>query len=281
MSDRGTESKDITIYIGFLSVLATLAISNVIYLRYFHPLAQIPGPFLASITRLWLVAKARTWQRHRIEISLHKKYGPIVRISPNEIMVSDPKYVKMIYGAGTHFAKAPWYRATGGEDPDALDLLPEHNLEKYRLQRRLTGPVLTTQATKKHESLMDIVLRRYVGKMVSLQGEPQELVKWMNILAIDILSEATFGTSKDLISSGDDDGNIKALDEFWKQASVAGLVPWSLNVLQTLKYLKYNTIIRRIVEADVRDARIFHVGAASNILHDAVTDKRSGIMSSL
>ncbi len=263
---------DLSTYGGILSVLAVLGVSYFIYLRYFHPLARIPGPFLASITRLWLVAKAQTWQRHWIEIALHKKYGPIVRISPNEVMVSDPRYVKMIYGAGTHFIKAPWYRATGGEDPDALDFLPERNIEKYRLQRRLIGPVFTTQAAKKHESLMDIALRRYVEKMVTSQGEPQDLVKWMNILAIDVLSEATFGTSKDLISSGDDDGNIKALDQFWKQASVAGLIPWYLHVLQVLKYLKYNTIIRRIAYANVMDVRIFHVSKAPPTLHCTSTD---------
>ena len=109
---------------------------------------------------------------------------------------------------------------------------------------------------------MDIAVHRYVEKMVSISDEPQHLMKWMNILAIDLLSQATFSTSKDLNNSGDDDGNVSALDDFWKQASVAGLVPWYLNFLQIVKGPKYNTIIRRIVHPDIMDVRIFHVSAA-------------------
>ena len=78
---------------GLVSILTVLATSHVVYLRYIHRLALVPCPLLASITRLWLVAKARTWQRHQIEINNHKKYGSIARLSPNGITASDPKYV--------------------------------------------------------------------------------------------------------------------------------------------------------------------------------------------
>ena len=33
--------------------LALLIVGRIIYLRYFHPLANVPGPFLASITELY------------------------------------------------------------------------------------------------------------------------------------------------------------------------------------------------------------------------------------
>jgi len=36
---------------GVLAFL--LVLSRIIYLRYFHPLAKIPGPFLASVTDLY------------------------------------------------------------------------------------------------------------------------------------------------------------------------------------------------------------------------------------
>ena len=38
-------------YLGIALVL--LVTSRIIYLRYFHPLAGVPGPFLASITELY------------------------------------------------------------------------------------------------------------------------------------------------------------------------------------------------------------------------------------
>ena len=38
-------------------------------------------------------------------IALHKKYGPLVRIGPNHVSVSDPKAINIIYGLKTGFTK--------------------------------------------------------------------------------------------------------------------------------------------------------------------------------
>jgi hypothetical protein len=37
--------------------------------------------------------------------ALHKKYGTIVRISPNEVAISDPQAIKTIYSTGGGFTK--------------------------------------------------------------------------------------------------------------------------------------------------------------------------------
>jgi hypothetical protein len=51
--------------------------SAVVYRRYFHPLAKIPGPFLPAITRLYCwyhnVVKEGTYYK-RID-EMHEKYG--------------------------------------------------------------------------------------------------------------------------------------------------------------------------------------------------------------
>jgi hypothetical protein len=39
------------LYLGILLVL--WVVGKIIYLRYFHPLANVPGPFLASISELY------------------------------------------------------------------------------------------------------------------------------------------------------------------------------------------------------------------------------------
>lgn len=55
-------------------------------------------------------------------IELHKKHGKLVRTGPNEISVSDLSAIKKIYGAGTKFAKSPWYSVWQGHRK--FDLLP-------------------------------------------------------------------------------------------------------------------------------------------------------------
>jgi Cytochrome P450 len=202
-----------------------VAIVHLLYVRYFHPLSSIPGPFLASITRLWLIQATLTLRRHSIEADLHEKYGSIVRISPNELSISDPIYVHELYGAHSQFAKSDWYSAVEPESKDAMNLLGESDMEKHRHQRRLIGPMFTTQAIKKHESLMDGPILRFVVKMREAASNPQDLCKWMNILALDLLTEVTFSESPNYIDAGDDAGNSQDIDAFWQQISWVGLIP--------------------------------------------------------
>ena len=64
-----------------------------LYRRYLHPLHAVPGPFLASITSLWwLAVYLGDDQQYRKPIQLHAKYGPIVRIRPNTVIIHDPKH---------------------------------------------------------------------------------------------------------------------------------------------------------------------------------------------
>jgi len=77
---------------------AILGLLYVLYTRYATPLRKIPGPILASITKLWIVKQQRTFLRHFVDMDLHKKYGTIVHIAPNEVMVSSPQAFRTIYG---------------------------------------------------------------------------------------------------------------------------------------------------------------------------------------
>jgi hypothetical protein len=78
--------------------IAVLVLSYIVYQRFLSPLARVPGPFPASISRLWLFRKYRQLNMHHVEIDLHSKYGTVVRTSPNEVSISSPSAVKTIYG---------------------------------------------------------------------------------------------------------------------------------------------------------------------------------------
>jgi hypothetical protein len=65
---------------------------------YFHPLSKFPGPKIAAVSHLWYA-----YVMHRgvapIEMSkLHKRYGPVVRVAPDELSFSSAAAVKEIYG---------------------------------------------------------------------------------------------------------------------------------------------------------------------------------------
>lgn len=65
---------------------------------FFHPLANVPGPKLAALTKLWLAWNVRKGESHAFLPSLHKKYGRVVRIAPDWVLVCDEGFVKEAYG---------------------------------------------------------------------------------------------------------------------------------------------------------------------------------------
>jgi benzoate 4-monooxygenase len=96
----------------FLNYLFTpWAILAVPFLYYFLPylrnwsIRDIPGPFLAKFTNLWLLLQARQGKRYLAVDQAHKKWGKLVRIQPNHVSVADDKAIQQIYGHGNGFLK--------------------------------------------------------------------------------------------------------------------------------------------------------------------------------
>ena len=85
------------LYEYFYLIPVVILIPYVVYQRFFSSLAGIPGPFLASLTPWWLVRTIRQHNFHREIQRLHEKYGPIVRIRPNEVSVSDLSAIRKVY----------------------------------------------------------------------------------------------------------------------------------------------------------------------------------------
>lgn len=95
--------------IGSHSLLILLAaylllyhISLSIYRLYFHPLAKVPGPRLAAITSLWYAYQIKKSQLLLQSREFHAKYGPAVRIGPNEVQFDSKEAFQAIYGLSVH-----------------------------------------------------------------------------------------------------------------------------------------------------------------------------------
>lgn len=80
-----------------IASLAFCFITVIIFRRRFlSPISNVPGPFLASITRIWHVFQIFKGKHNHVTTGLHEKYGPFVRIAPNEVSVAHPDAPKKL-----------------------------------------------------------------------------------------------------------------------------------------------------------------------------------------
>jgi hypothetical protein len=56
-------------------VLLTVFVGRLAYKRYGTSLRSVPGPFVASFTRLWKLRQMFRGDMHLTDIALHRKYG--------------------------------------------------------------------------------------------------------------------------------------------------------------------------------------------------------------
>lgn len=99
-----------------LTLLLTLLLPTLLlalYRLYLHPLSHYPGPRLAAATK-WhefhhdvLLRGRFAWEIKR----MHAVYGPVVRITPDELHINAPDFYDVLYAGGAEGKrrdKYPW-----------------------------------------------------------------------------------------------------------------------------------------------------------------------------
>jgi hypothetical protein len=74
--------------------------------NYFnHGLNKYPGPLLAGLSDWWRFFVVYGRRPDITHIKLHRQYGDIVRLGPNDLSFADPKAIKQIYALNKGFVK--------------------------------------------------------------------------------------------------------------------------------------------------------------------------------
>lgn len=74
-----------------------LLLAVAVYRLFLHPLSRIPGPPLAAVTNCWLAYHVRNGRMLQLGKTLHTKYGPAVRVGPNEVWFNTKDAFRLIY----------------------------------------------------------------------------------------------------------------------------------------------------------------------------------------
>ncbi|GAB1318473.1 Pisatin demethylase [Madurella fahalii] len=229
---------------GSLISLAVITLLTVLVKRrYFSPLSDIPGPFFASFTRLWQIITLIRGDSLNVFYDLHQRYGPFVRVAPNEVSVNHPDAPKQLLLTALH--KGDWYRA--GALPD------------YRFQTTLsTTEPKAKVARAKHfmqgystsyllalEERLDATFTFLLDWMdkFSTEKQPMDLDKFFTFTAADVTGDLLFSKPFGFISKGYDIN--ETLSRSHKVAgigTVGGYFPW-LNKLLANPFVTWTGIL--------------------------------------
>lgn len=58
-----------------LAYITFKIVYQIVYYRFFHPLAKFPGPFWGSVTRLWIAYHNVKADEPEVVRAMHQKYG--------------------------------------------------------------------------------------------------------------------------------------------------------------------------------------------------------------
>ncbi|KAH6659961.1 cytochrome P450 [Truncatella angustata] len=201
----------IAILIGF--IIPTLL------LRRYSKLSDIPGPFFASITRLWHVRHIIIGDQNVKLVELHKEHGHFVRVSHDEVSVSHPDAMKKILLAPLR--KFPDWR---WENPFA-ELDPKKKIERSRN----FAPAYALSSILKSEAAIDDVIAKLCDWMNEYADEkkPMDLDWFFTYASFDIIGEVIFSKQFGFIETGTDVKNaIHNVANLNAYGAIAGFYHW-------------------------------------------------------
>ncbi|KAJ6008082.1 P450 monooxygenase [Penicillium herquei] len=201
--------KVVTITNIFLSMIGFVVIQflyQIIYYRFFHPLKNYPGPFWASVTRLW-----QSWhfiQGSELEIMWQavKQYGPVVRISPTMLLVADSTLLPVVFHRRD--VKTGLYSAEYFERPGSLLI---RDPTEHAAHRRLIGATYSLSNIMRMESLLDKHISKWLDKVRCKFAEnqkPLDFPAWSAFLSYDTITDVGFRNPLGFIDNESDVGGL-------------------------------------------------------------------------
>ncbi|CAI4216055.1 unnamed protein product [Parascedosporium putredinis] len=192
---------------------AVVAYYLVPYFVTFSNLRDIPAPFPAKFSNLWLLSVCRRGNRYEVVDKMHKKYGKVVRIAPNHISVADAGAINTIYGHGNGFLKSDFYDTFVSI---RRGLFNTRNRAEHSRKRKLVSHTFAPKSVLEFEPYIKSNLELFVQQWDKIAATPNpdgtghlDCLSWFNFLAFDIIADLAFGKSFGMLATGADLAEVK------------------------------------------------------------------------
>ncbi|KAJ4349701.1 uncharacterized protein N0V89_008318 [Didymosphaeria variabile] len=222
---------------------------KVFYNIYLHPLRTYPGQKLWAATRLPWTHAMQSGQYHLKLQDMHTKYGPVVRVAPDELSYINPEAWKDIYGNRNIPKNAVWAGQEEKEHP--VSVVSTNEETHLRNRRALTG-AFTEHAISEHasvlEDLVGLMITRFKEQITSGEGRAVvDLVDWTNFLTFDISGLLSYGESFSNVTNGRAHPWVEISCSFGKGIALMASINFFSPLNKVLKYAMPKSVMRKMV----------------------------------
>jgi cytochrome P450 len=136
--------------------------------------------------------------------ALHQKYGPIVRIAPNEVAIADPAASKEIHSISSRYLKV---HVDIGPVPNIFSMTDP---KQHNIRRRLYSKGFSQASLRKHwEPAVRDVVRTAVSKIkLDARSGTADIFKWWMLMSNDIICLLTIGEGFGMLEKGEKNYHI-------------------------------------------------------------------------
>ncbi|KAJ2744980.1 hypothetical protein GGI20_002517 [Coemansia sp. BCRC 34301] len=177
------------------ALILVLVLFKVIYERWITPLSSVPGKFLHSVSSLPMRYHMLRGTLPTFLLSLHKEFGPLVRISPQRVSVADADMVRHVLGSHV-YGKTPSYDMPRVLEPNAFSTRsPELSTER---RRQLAPGFSHRHLLAMEDRIVQCGVTNVDSKIRNLLGNAEKEVvvqyyKWFSLIALDTIGVLGFG----------------------------------------------------------------------------------------
>ncbi|KAL5529717.1 hypothetical protein ACEPAG_5702 [Sanghuangporus baumii] len=235
------QSKILAVLFAYSLFYAALATSIILYrVLPLHPLAEYPGPISLKISKFVGMYYASGGKQYALFKDLHDKYGPIVRVGPNHLSVTEVEAVHQILGPDG-MRKGPLWDAVvkPGTPPNIVAL---RDIGQHNERRKLWNHAFTTVSLKELQVTVQIrvlelveELRKHIPPKSSGEKDTSlDLAQWLTNFTYDFMGDMVFGEGFGLMSCGDGRGMRALLENYAELAGHLEHIPWITGLLYKL-----------------------------------------------
>lgn len=124
--------------------------------------------------------------------ALHKQYGPVVRIGPNEVTFNSTSALRAIYGAGSGFERTEFYRmfeAYGRKNMFSFAGVKEHGERKKMFAHAYAKSVMLRG---ENAAMIERKVKLFL-ELLEREGRESEIFSTLHYFSLDNITEFLYG----------------------------------------------------------------------------------------